>query len=217
MTGTITTPSAGSSTFNQFIVDPATGYAVNVAPGSTLTQTALLVSSDGAKATYEYGVARFAQVATPTAFVVIKGSATKTVRIKKIRVAGVATAQGNMQIQFQRWSDAGTIGSAALTALTAVKHDTGSAAATCSVSTVGTANWTTAGTGSTIPFLCDTIFFGVVATGVVTPNEFNFATRQDQALILRGTSDWIILSGNGSAIPSGGVIDISIELEEDNS
>lgn len=207
---------AGSGITGQIPIDVATGNAIAAAPGGGSTP-ALLVSSDGLKGTYQYGVARLAQVAAPTAFLVISGSATKTVRIKRIRVAGVATAQGNMQIQFARWSTAGTLGSAVLTALTAVKHDTGDAAASCAVSTVGTANYTTQGTGSTVPFLCDTIFFGVVATGVVTPNVFEFANRNDKALILRGTTDIIVLSGNGSAIPSGGVIDISVELEEDNS
>ncbi len=122
-----------------------------------------------------------------------------------------------MQIQVVRWSTAGTLGSAVLTALTAVKHDVNDAAATAVVSTVGTANYTTQGTGSTVPLLCDTIFFGVVATGVVTPNALEFATRADKALILRGTTDIIAISGNASAIPSGGVIDISLEIEEDDS
>jgi hypothetical protein len=215
-------------TGNAFAAAPGTGGASNpgltggVAAGAAGANAigsfpALLVSNDGNKATYETGVAAFSMVATPTAFLIIKGSATKTVRVKKIRVAGVATAQGNMQIQFQRWSTAGAIGSAVLTALTAVAHDIQDPPATATVSTVGTANWTTQGTGTANPFLCDRIFMGVVATGIVTPNEFNFATRSDKAIVLRGTSDWLVLSGNGSAIPTGGVVDISVEWEEDNS
>lgn len=215
--GTKPTPGAGANTFNQFIIDPTTGIAVAVAPGDSHSNPALMVSSDGSKATYQYSVSAFTPQATPTAMVVIQGSATKTLRIKKIRVAGVATAQGNMKIQLTRWSTAGTLGSAALTALTAVKHDLNDAAATGVVSTVGTANYTTEGTGSTLPMLCDRIFMGVVATGIITPNEFNFATRNDKALILRGTADIITISGVGSAVPSGGVLDISIEIEEDNS
>lgn len=215
--GTITTPGAGASTFNQFIVDPVTGIAAAIAPGNAHAYPALMVSSDGGKATYQYAVSAFAPQATPTAMVVIQGSSTKTLRIKKIRVAGVATAQGNMKVQLARWSTAGTLGSAVLTALTAVLHDTKDAAATGVVSTVGTANYTTEGTGSATPMLCDRIFMGVVATGIITPNEFNFATRNDKALILRGTGDIITISGNGSAVPSGGVLDISIEIEEDNS
>lgn len=33
----------------------------------------------------------------------------------------------------------------------------------------------------------------------------------------RTLGDYITISGNGSAIPSGGVVDIQIEIEEDNS
>lgn len=217
MTGVISQPGAGSNTLNNILIDQATGYAIPMAPGTGLTTPALNVSTDGAKATYQYSTSAFAMQATPTAFVVIQGSATKTIRIKRIRVAGVATAQGNMKIQLARWSTAGTLGSAVLTALTAVKHDTSDAAATAVVSTVGTANYTTEGTGSATPMLCDRLFMGVVATGVVGANEFAFATRSDKALVLRGTADIITISGNGSAIPSGGVVDIQIELEEDNS
>lgn len=184
--GTVTTPGAGSNTFNQFIVDPATSIAVSAAPGTAHANPALMVSSDGSKATYQYSTSAFSMQATPTAFVVIQGSATKTLRIKRIRVAGVATAQGNMKIQLARWSTAGTLGSAALTALTAVKHDINDPAATAVVSTVGTANYGTEGTGSATPFLCDRLFMGVVATGVVGNNAFDFANRNDKSIILRG-------------------------------
>lgn len=207
---------AGSGNIAAILVNNANGQAIAVGPSVTASP-ALLVSTESSKATYQYGSMAFAMQASPTAFVVIKGSATKTVRIKRIKVAGVATAQGNMQIQLARWSTAGTLGSAVLTALTAVKHDTNDAAATCVVSTVGTANYTTEGTGSATPFMTDRIFMGVVATGLVGAITYDFGTRNDKALVLRGTGDIIAISGNGSAIPSGGVVDISIELEEDDS
>ena len=196
--------------------DPVTGLHTQLrqAPGAP---GAVLVSSDGTKATYRYAVAAFAPVATPTAFLVIAGSATKTVRIKSIKIGGVATANGNMQVQAQRWSTAGTLGSAVLTALTAVKHDTGDAAATATVSTVGTANYTTPGTGSTVPAIVDRIGLCTVATGVPTPLKFDFSTRQDKAMVLRGVTDILVLSGNSSAVPAGGALDIEIETEEDNS
>ena len=70
-----------------------------IAPGS---------DPDSFQTTYRYAVAAFAAVATPTAMVIIQGSATKTVKIKQIRIEGVATAAGNMQIGIARWSTAGT-------------------------------------------------------------------------------------------------------------
>jgi hypothetical protein len=179
---------------------------------------AMLVSSDGYKDTYRYAVQGFSPVATPTAFLVIQGSATKTVRIKQIKIMGVATAAGNMPIQASRWSSAGTVGSAVLAAVNPVKHDTSDPAATAAVSTVGTANYTTQGTGNSALLMADRIQFSAAGSGVAAnPVTLDFSTRQDKAFVLRGTSDYLVLSGAGGAVPAGGVIDITIEMEEDDS
>jgi hypothetical protein len=179
---------------------------------------AVLVSSDGYKATFRYAVQAFSMVATPTAFLVIQGSGSRTVRVKSIKVGGVATAAGNMQIQASRWSSAGTLGSAVLSAVTAVKHDVNDSGATATVSTVGTANYGTQGTGNGTLLMADRIQFSAAGSGVAfNPVVLDFSTRQDKAFILRGTTDFLVLSGNGSAIPAGGVIDITIETEEDAS
>ena len=164
--------------------------------------------------TYRYAGLAFAAVATPTDFIVIQGSATKTVFVKRIKLIGAATAAGNMPVQAVRRSDNGTPGSAVLTAVTAAKADTTDAAATAVVSTVGTANYTTPGTSA-----------GVVATGrlqmtalgtgvAVVPTVWEFATRQDKGIALRGTGQYLNLNLNGAAIPAGGVIDYEIEIEE---
>jgi hypothetical protein len=186
---------------------------MRAAPGTTGVAA---VSSDGTKATYRYALTGFSPVATPTAMAVLQGSASKTVRIKRIKISGVATANGNMQFQLTRRSTAGTLGSAVLTALTAAKHDVNDAAATATVSTVGTANYTALGT-SAGQLAADRIGLCTTATGVPTPLVYDFSTRQDKALILRGASDFITIDGNGSAVPAGASIDIEIETEEDNS
>jgi hypothetical protein len=36
-------------------------------------------------------------------------------------------------------------------------------------------------------------------------------------ILLRGTSDYVYVNLAGAAVPSGGVIDIEVEWEEDNS
>ena len=223
---------AGQGVSGQIPIDANSGNAIVAAPGTggaTGTQVtggsnligqypATLVSSDGNKATYQYSYSALAPAATPTAFCIIAGSATKTVRIKRIRVSGVATSTGNMQIQLARWSTAGSVGAAVTIAVNPVKHDVWDPSATATVNVITTSNYTTQGTGSTTPFLCDRIYMPAVATGnYANPCEFNFATRSDKALILRGTTDIIAISGNSSALPAGGVIDIQIETEEDNS
>ena len=197
--------------------DPVNGVHTQwrQAPGNL---GAALVNSEGSKATFRYGAQGFTPQATPTAMLIIQGSATKTVRIKRLKISGAATAAGNMQLQLQRWSTAGTQGSAALTALTAGKHDVNDAAATAVVSTVGTANYTTQGTGFTVPIGVDRIQLPAAGTGVgFTPLTWDFARSQDKPLILRGAADFLVIGGNGSAVPAGGTLDFEIETEEDNS
>jgi hypothetical protein len=137
------------------------------------------------------------------------------VRIKRIYVSGVATAAGNMPFQITRRSTAGTLGSAVLTAIPAAKHDTNDAAATAVVSTVGTANYTTLGTANGL-LAVDRIGLSAVGTGVAdTPALYEFSTRNDKPIILRGAADFLTLEGAGGAVPAGGVLDIEIETEED--
>lgn len=171
----------------------------------------------GAKATYRYSGLAFTPVATPTDFIVIAGSATKTCRIKFISLSGVATAQGLIPLQIVKRSSAGTLGSAVLTAVTAAKQDSNDAAPSCSVSTVGTANYTTLGTAAgvigarrlNLPAASGGTFNG--------ETEFNFATRRDAPVFLRGAAELIGINGNSGALPAGTVIDYTIEIEEDNS
>jgi hypothetical protein len=172
------------------------------------------VNTEGQRATYRYAVTGFTPVATPTAFVVIQGSATKVVRIKRIKLTGIATATGNMPFVATRRSTAGTLGSAVLTPITAAKHDTNDVAATAVISTVGTANYGTLGTAAGQE-MADRIPFATTATGTPTALVYDLSTRNDKPIILRGASDFITLDGNVGAVPAGGIIDIEIETEED--
>ena len=170
---------------------------------------------DGTQVSYRYSGVAFAPVATPTDFIVIQGSATKTLRIKKITLTGAATAAGNLPVQvIRRLSTGGTIGSAVLTAVSPAKADTLSAAATGVVSTVGTANYGTVQTTNG-NIASGRISMTALGSGVgIQPLVFDFTSG---AVLLRGTSDYVMLNGVGGAIPSGGVVDYTIEIEEDNS
>ena len=201
------------------VYDPYTGkyFGIRMAPGNT---GALLVSTDSAKATYRYCYASFSPVATPTDALVIQGSATATVRVKRIKITGQATAQGSMPVQLiRRLSTGGTVGSAVLTAITAGKHDVNDAAATAVVSTVGTANYTTVQTANGV-IAVDRLGMSPLATGAAGQAQavvWDFANRNDKALILRGANDYVMINFAGAAVPSGGVIDFEIETEEDAS
>jgi hypothetical protein len=168
-------------------------------------------------AAYSYGKADFAAVATPTTALVIQGSATKVVRVKRIRIAGAATAAGSIVAYIERWSTAGTLGTAVLTAITAAKRDSTSGNATAVVSTVGTANYQTKGTTA-----------GVVAAGRVSMQaigsaatsgegqglEFTWGDKGDEAIVLRGTGEHLVIDFNGAGIPTGGKFDFTVDVEE---
>ena len=164
---------------------------------------------------YRYAGASLAPVATPTDVIVIKGSATKTVWVKRIKITGAATAAGTMPILAVRRSDAGTVGSAVLTGITGAKNDSGDATASATVSTVGTANYTTVGTTAG-NVASDRLQMTALATGVAAmPVVWEFAKhRTDRGIALRGILEFLCVNLAGAALPSGGVIDYEIETEE---
>jgi hypothetical protein len=195
------------------LADPSTGKKAAVSPFGEQ-----LVSNDGVTPCFRACKLAFAPVATPTDMLIFQGSATKTIRIKLIQIGGVATAQGNMPIQLIRRSTAGTLGSAVLTAITAGAHDTANdGSPTAVVSTVGTANYTTPGTQVAILGVGRVNMPAASSGAVAGMLSFDFCLHEDKALILRGTSDYLVINGNGATVPSGGVLDLFVEWEEDAS
>ena len=174
------------------------------------------MSLDGGIATYAYAGSAFAQVATPTVWLVIQGSATKTVRIRRIELSGAATAAGSMPYVVARCSAAGTLGSAVLTAVTAAKHDTSNDAATAVVSTVGTANY---GTPPTVVANLAAGRVSMTAIGAAAqggnPGVVLGGEMGEQGIVLRGTSEFVTISASGAGIPSGGVNDYRIVITEE--
>lgn len=189
---------------------------VKDANGTTKT-TGVDVSGD---AGYSYAKTAFSMVATPTAALVIQGSATKTVRVKRISVGGAATAAGSMPVVITKRTSAGTLGSAVLTAITACKHDSASGAATAVVSTVGTDNYGALGTTAQ-PLAAgrvNMVALGSAATsGEGQPFVMLWGNKGDLPPVLRGTSEYITVDFSGAAIPSGGVVDFIVETVEDDS
>ena len=169
------------------------------------------------KVAYRYAALGFAPVATPTDVILVQGSATKTIRIKRVKLGGVATAAGNMPAQLIKRTSAPTLGSAVLTAITAAKHDSGDPAPSAVVSTVGTANITTPGTAAG-NFGAGRVQLSAAGSGVAANDQvWEFVTRMDKAPVLRGASEYLAINFNGAALPGGAVFDYEIETEEDNS
>jgi hypothetical protein len=178
------------------------------------------ITTEGSRATYRYCLVSFSMVATPTDVIVIQGSGTKTVNIKRIKVSGQATSQGAMPVQLVKRSSSGTLGSAVLTPIpTPAKHDSGDPAPTATISSVGTANISVLGTSLGI-LAVDRLGLSTLSTGNAGPAQdvtWDFALRNDKPIKLRGVAEFLCVNFNGAAIPSGGVVDFEIETEEDAS
>lgn len=198
---------------------------LNVLDGNLLPQAvAAMLDDDGSlimvrtsehrKNTFRYA-GNFSPVATPTDVLLIQGSATKTLRIKRIALGGIATANGNMPVSLVRRSAAPTGGT--LAAIAGGAHDAVNDGAATGVVSKFTANATSVGTAvATIGQ--GRVFFITTATGgPPAPLVWEFATRQDKAFILRGSSDYLAINLGGGALTAGAVLDFEIELEEDAS
>jgi hypothetical protein len=169
---------------------------------------------------WSYAKTAFAMVATPTTALVIQGHATSIIRVKRISVAGAATAAGSMPFTIERWSTAGTPNTAVLTAITGAKHDSTGDAAAATVSTVGTANYQTKGTaaGLVAAGRLNMVALGSAATsGEGQPTTFTWGDKGDEAIVLRGTTEHLVVDFGGAAIPSGGVVDFTVDLEQSDA
>ena len=175
----------------------------------------LLVASEANKYTYRAAINTITPVATPTDFVQMIGSATMTCRLKKIKLTGIATTAGTMPVNIIRRSTLGTQGSAVVNAITPSKHDINHPSPTMSIGYVGTANWTTV--GSSAGLLAADRLLLPLAGSISNPCVFDLSFHEDMPILLRGTSDYVYVNLAGAAVPSGGVIDIEVEWEEDNS
>ena len=174
------------------------------------------ISLDTSKATFRASASGVAPGATPTDFIVVTGSATKTVRIKRIEINGGATAAGYMVCQLIRRSTAFSGGTSS--AGPVAKLDTNSPAATGAV-TYFTGS-PTAGTSVASGLLTtQRVTTQAVATsGTPGANLILFDGRNNgQAIVLRGSSDYLGVNFGGAALVAGTVYDFMVEWEEDGS
>ncbi len=159
---------------------------------------------------YRAGQIGLVPVASCTDLVTITGSASGVVRVKSIKLGGVATSAGSIRVELIKRSTAGTGGTS--TAPVAVPLDSASPAAGAILAAY-TANPTV---GTIIgPIGAQRIGLGVTLVGPVVWNQgWDFSTRLDQPIVLRGVAQQLAINLGGVTVPSGGVVDWEIEWEE---
>ena len=178
------------------------------------------VNLDSNRPTYR-AAASFTPFATAALTVVkLTGSASKTVRVKRILLGGTATALSNTLFKLIRVSAIGAGGTAVNP--TVAKNDTASAAATA-VATHYTTAANAADTTAEGPLSCFNLFQSTVTTPTVAFCEPQCVYPErgapaGQSIILRTTSEILAITCfNGGNMAAGSILQYAIEWEEDNS
>lgn len=181
---------------------------VNPGDLSYLTDSVLTQQGESVVATYSAATGSITVAGATTDFATITGSATKVVRLKKIRITGLATANANANILLVKRSTANTGGTSA--DVTEVPYDSGDGAATATVLSY-TANPTT---GTLVGTLSNDRVFLSSTTAVYQDGiEYVFTEDSKKSITLRGTSEVVGVNLNGATI-AGAIFNVYFEWTE---
>lgn len=172
-----------------------------------------IVTNNGTKATYTYTISATAPYATPADYIVIRGTASKTVRIVRVEISGAATAATEVIYTLKKHTIANTSGTA--TNPTPVQHDSNDAAASATVLLYSAAPTTDA--SATIWRNVRLTLAVAPAATTVAPDRFiyNYGAEIGEPLTLRGVAQEFALNLGGGALPSGAVLDVAITWTEE--
>lgn len=178
------------------------------------------VSLDSGRQVYRAAANFTPQPTAAVTMITITGSATKTVRVKRIGISGVSTGSAQQILSLQRVSSLGVGGT--LVAPTVSKLDVSSATATAVIN-----HWTTTlkATGVIVggPISTANIQTVVTAVPITSPGSHQslfpeFGAPIGQAIVLRGTGDILEVQNIGAAnLGAGTVYAYFVEWEEDAS
>jgi hypothetical protein len=167
------------------------------------------------KATFSTGANLFTLPAVPTDVIQIKGSATKTVRIKRIIISGQATTAKQWPLQIIRRVAAVTDGTPVTPVVAA--FDASNDGSSTGVVTHYTALPTPAAANpaSSVLFARDMTLTAPATAS--QPIEFNFCRNGEKGLVLRGAADCIVANLGGGALTAGEKLSYEVVWEEDAS
>jgi hypothetical protein len=218
-TGTIA-QQAGTITVDQG-GQPSAPALIQLGDGTTPTQkltvgsggNALTTNYGGIKATYVYAISATAPYATPTDWIVIRGSATKTIKIQRIEISGAATAATEVIFTLKKHTVANTSGTS--TTPTPTQHDSADAAASATVLLYSVAP--TIDASATIWKNVRMTLAVAPAATTVAPDRYvyDYANQPYEPLTLRGVAQELAMNFASAAVPSGGVYDVAITWSEE--
>jgi hypothetical protein len=188
------------------------GYFGILASGRALISDAngaLQVTTQGVKATYAATGARISPAATPTDVVTLRGSASKTIVAKHITVCGSSGNSTAFPIDVTLVHRTAIDVNGTSSNATISKFDTSDANSTAMVKAYS-ANPATLGAGKNVRSKT----LAVPASTSAGCVDFDFATRNDKPVYLRGASQLLAVYLNGQAITASSKLSYEVEWEE---
>lgn len=182
----------------------ANSVSVTIASNQTTIPVEMKASSS---ATYSAAIVGGASANNASDIFTIYGSATKTIRVTRLAITATQTTAAQRDVLLIKRSTANTAGNSTLPNI--VPHDSTSTAATATVRAYTT--------NPTLGTSIGNVRSRKVYVGTTTGNSdeciFEFGTRGNQAVILRGTNEGLCVNLN-SVTSSGGLWNISVEWVE---
>lgn len=198
-TQNVASPANGVLTLGQFNTLPTTITTGNVSPLQISNNGQLITEQRNPTiATYTASIGSLALAAAATDIFTITGSATKTVKVKRVLISATQTTAGSVLFVLLKRSTANTVGTS--TAPTVVSHDTTNPAGTATVLAY-TAN-------PTIGTLVGNMFQKKVLTETVaSASDFQGwdlqLEPQIQPVVLRGIAQVFAINLNGATVAGG--------------
>lgn len=178
------------------------------APGSGIPPG--IVTGNTNVPTYSAAATNIANAATGDVYC-IQGSATKTVKVKGVRIAATATAKAVVDVTLVKRSTLDTGGTAAT--LTLVPHDSMNAAGTAVVKSYSVSPTPGTAVGT---FRNDKL--GVGTTGNDSAHDqqlFQFSVYWDQPVVLRGVNQSVCVNFPTAGVGAGASINVDHEHTEE--
>jgi hypothetical protein len=199
--------------------------ALAQAPGTNSNFSAVwTLPYQGIQRTYSQAMANLVVASSATTWWQLCGTASATVHVTRITIAGRATAAASADIQLIKTSTAATGGTIASgqpfnsAAIVGVPYDTTDAAGTALV-TAWTANPTV---GTPVVASAGWVWSGQAFLGNLTtgqpgiPTVINFADHPGKAIVLRGAAQCLAISSAvGTGPGSGNLMDVTEEWTEE--
>ena len=165
------------------------------------------------KATYTVLITATAPYATPTDWVVLRGSATKVVTVVRTSFTGFATAATNILFTYKKHNIANTGGTSTTPAV--IKRDTGDGAATASILLYSAAPTIDASAIIVENIWTQLAVTMATASALPTPVVHEYSLGAYEPWVLHGIAEEFAINFAGVAVPAGGLYTYEITFSEE--